>query len=605
VALNLFHMLVSYGMNSASQSLGPVGRAAEYAGNWVAPNLVPDIPTAVDLFHNGLQSSSQLVNDLRMNGAFLPEVPAPNAPWKTERDQTDYTGPAQFSPMNSWKAFVESRVRMPTTGEILELLNRDRITANAADAMLGRSGFSSSQLRTAILDLRKNIPGISDLIHFALKEAWDDNIAGLYEYDREFPAPFQHWAERQGFGWDARTPAQKTAGQSQISWPRLYWRAHWQPISPTQAYQMFHRLRPGRGARYAFGGIAPRPFTAQNLNDVLKINDYPVSFRDQLAAMSTSVLRLVDIRRLYDLGIIDELEVFEQYRDRGYVPRDATSLTQWVVRNKEKTENKARSAFTKKQVCSLYRSGALGRGSAARHLFQMQLVDPFALAIWNTMTLADKELMAANAPHVQAQLDTCDLESEVEIYKAAARAIRKKLHCGRIDGPQADAELANVGVATHRRQQLVNLWIIERDSICREASLAQLLKGLRYGFITAAQANTRLANLGYSQADANLIIADIGRNMALDFARAQEKAAKTVQQRASALKRQLRELATESKRARTELARTASPAKLARYYKLRLIDRGTAFRRLVALEYPPADANLMLDEVDATRAGRS
>src|SRR3990167_2876051 len=121
------------------------------------------------------------------------------------------------------------------------------------------------------------IPGVQDMIHFAVREAFSDEVIKRFQYDEAFPEDILQHTAKIGLSDD---------------WVKRYWYAHWQLPSPNQAFEMVHRLRAGR---------ADKTFTSEDLDILLRTADYPVYFRERLAAISYNPITRVDIRRLYKL----------------------------------------------------------------------------------------------------------------------------------------------------------------------------------------------------------------------------------------------------------------------------------------------------------------
>lgn len=195
------------------------------------------------------------------------------------------------------------------------------------------------------------IPGVGDLITMMVKEAFNDSASALYGLDAEYPAIVESWGAKQGLDPD---------------WIKRYWRAHWQHISPTQAFEMLHR------------GI----IDAEGVADLLKVLDYPVYWRGKLIQLSYNPVTRVDIRRMYQDGMVTIADVEERYRKIGYDPEDARLLADWTAAEYGKTETTA----TATEVISAYTKGFLQRAEAVRMLvssrwpeekinFQLQLAD--------------------------------------------------------------------------------------------------------------------------------------------------------------------------------------------------------------------------------------
>jgi len=176
---------------------------------------------------------------------------------------------------------------------------RGIITWGNHDFLLSQYGFNLSQI-DIIKKLYQVIPSISDLIVMAVRDSWNEEAVKQFGYDEDYPEEVGYWTEKQGL------PAE---------WARRYWRAHWQLPSPQMAYEMLHR------------GVINR----DTMELLLRIADYPKFWRDKLIAISYNPYTRVDIRRMYQTGVLNKEEVFKAYKDIGYDDEHASKLTQFTV----------------------------------------------------------------------------------------------------------------------------------------------------------------------------------------------------------------------------------------------------------------------------------
>lgn len=182
------------------------------------------------------------------------------------------------------------------------------------------------------------IPGVQDLIRFSVREAFSENIIQKYNYGAEFPENMLQYTRKQGIP---------------DEWVKRYWYAHWILPSPQQAYEMLHRLRPGR---------SDITFDKDDLNTLFTIADYAPHFRPYLEAISYNPITRVDIRRMYRIGVIDAEEVKQRYMDIGYTDKDAELLKDFTVRYETGTgvdKDEEYQKLSKSVLEKMYKKGAL------------------------------------------------------------------------------------------------------------------------------------------------------------------------------------------------------------------------------------------------------
>jgi hypothetical protein len=183
--------------------------------------------------------------------------------------------------------------------ECRDLWLRGEISEAEHDRKLRQLGIEERDVEL-LKKLYFYIPSPSDLVRMAVREAWSDDVARRFGYDEEFPAEFAEWAEKQGMSKE---------------WARRYWRAHWVLPSPTMGYEMLHR------------GI----ISMEDLDTLLRTADYPKFWREKLIKLSYNPYTRVDVRRMYQMGILTREQVFRAYKDIGYDDEHAENLTKFTV----------------------------------------------------------------------------------------------------------------------------------------------------------------------------------------------------------------------------------------------------------------------------------
>jgi hypothetical protein len=475
----------------------------------------------------------------------------------------------------------------PAPQETLTLLNRRVIGEQTARAYLRASGFKDPAAQDSMLALRYVYPGPADLVSFALREAWDQQTVARFDYDAEFPPEFQFWMERQGAGSDMRTDWQIQQGLAPVTLAQLYWRVHWQALSPTLAYEMFQRLRPGRVRRFQRGDFQPRAFTLADLQQVLKINDYPRPFRDQLAAIAYNVPRLVDIDRFYDLGTIDRAEVYELHLDRGYSPADAETRTSWLTRSIDTKRFKALTGDLGKLAKDGYKAGVLDRRAAARQLAAWYLIGRPAGDAFQQLPAEAQADKALSLPAVVAALGAIDLQEAMAKAKEGIASVRKRFLAGILGSRQARQLLEQVGIGRDKAVDLVTRWRLAMEGPRQLFATRKIAQLARDGILPLQLADNYLANLGWEQPERSYLLAEMRRNYGMQLARAQEKAAKTQAQRVQAIKKQLQEQKRERKELVRGLAYQASRTQLKTYFVRQLLDERDYTRALARLDLTP------------------
>jgi hypothetical protein len=618
-------------------------RAAAATANAFHPNLLPSPAEIFEAYTRERLTPKQAIGLLKLNGvSFDPE-------WTSE-DKTIQRVMRNLA--DRWFDISKLRNALPSLSDLYALRNRGALSATEFEQHLKWMGYADKSSRDHVEQLRYQVAQPSDLVRFALREVWDDDVAETWGYDEEFRPEFDAWMRRQGFQGDARFDAADIARMERegvidpatardlrgkqgapLSWARAYHRASWDVLSPTMGYEAFHRLRPKRLGRIEEflnsnlkPGTAPvkiEPFTLDTLFSVLKVADYPSRARAWLAGISAAILTRVDIKRMLSMDAITSAEVYEQMLDRGYVPADARLLTDFAVREVRIQKGARVRSDTKAKVIDAYKTGSIDHVAASLRLYRLGLTDPDQLAIFDRLPAAEQwrltqdrqlirvflpvagvttqEITLHSNPLIPGELALVDADWASVLQKKAIAAQRKCLLSGRQNEGQTRNGLILLNVQPARIDQYLRLWRIEFDCGRKEMSTRQIIRLAREGLLTPAQVDARLVNLGWDDDDRRVLMAEVQRNVNLEFAKAQAKAARTVQQQQAALQRAATLARQEQERLAKQLTATGTPTNLHRWYVRGTISGNLYRARLAALGWPIADIDRELIRAEQDR----
>lgn len=418
--------------------------------------------------------------------------------------------------------------------EIRELRNREMINDDVAYYYLHKLGYRDYATREAALSLRREIPPIADLIRFAVRDAFNPQIVSKYGYAEEYPKILDKYIAWQGLGWptgfarpgssDAPgfVPIKIRDGQAELrvanlediiagridnrgqfkqveeeseevkdrcgqegdaTWGEIAWYAHWDIPSPTQGYEMLHKLYPE--SRY---GPSPyvltqdgkidlsKAFTESDLSTLLKTSDYPVYWRKRLEAISYLPLTRVDVRRMFRLGLATEADVYHNYRAQGYDDRNAKFLTEFTLAEERRDVSN--------EVCAMFKIGIISEDEGRRILENNRM---------------SKEL-------IDATFTECKLNLRMEEIKKTIEMIRKSRIEGQITEGEARGLLAQTGIQQWRLEGYINQWELEIKIHARVPTLQSISRWYVDGIISEEELISRLQKLRYSDSDINRIV---------------------------------------------------------------------------------------------------
>lgn len=186
----------------------------------------------------------------------------------------------------------------PGAMQLLDLWNRGAIGEQDVDRGLRQSRLKPEWV-DAVKSLRRHIPTVSDVIRFAVKDVFDPAAVQRFGLDDEFPEDVLPLAAQQG------------VDREQMRWQ---WAAHWRNVAPTQLFRMRHR----------------EVISDQELDLGLKTADYAPWWRDKLKAITYLTPGRIDLRRMYQAGVIDRPRLVRGYLDLGYRQEDAELLARFA-----------------------------------------------------------------------------------------------------------------------------------------------------------------------------------------------------------------------------------------------------------------------------------
>jgi len=213
---------------------------------------------------------------------------------------------------------------------LLTLKWRGEITEVVFNDKMSKIGFVE-ETRKFYEKSRKFLPSVGDLIRFSVRDVYYPEVIAKYGMDKEFPAKFTEEAAMQGM-------SEERAKQ--------FWVSHWVLPALGDVMTMLHRLSPD------YVDAHPNEFTEMGLStegvktdlatvkEIIKRHDVEPYWRERLVAITYEPYTRVDVRRMYELGVLTKDDVYWNYRQLGYNHEKATKLTEWTEKYYSRTDSK-------------------------------------------------------------------------------------------------------------------------------------------------------------------------------------------------------------------------------------------------------------------------
>lgn len=380
---------------------------------------------------------------------------------------------------DSIKLFYKLSIQIMGAGDLITLWRRGEIGETELDQRLAEQAFEPD-LIAELKKITEVIPGVGDLINMSVKEAFNPGVVKKFGYDQEFPEEVAVWSAKQGMSRE---------------WAEKFWYAHWLTPSIGQGFEMLHRLRPG---------IGDNTFVEADMRELLKILDVPVYWRDKLIDISYNPLTRVDVRRMHDLGNLDEQGVKNAYLDSGYNEKNAQLMTEFTLDyNKEPIK-----LLSKEVVLRAFKKGMFTEKEAT---------DILVTAGWTL----DQATFYLN----MALFDMLEKETDLQ-----TDLIHDQYLAGEIDKPQVHRDLNTLNLPNTQTERLLKEWELEKIKKIRLPTEGELEAWYKLDYIDDINYRSGLVDKNYKPETIDLYIRQADQDIAeklqkleLDLMDAKEK----------------------------------------------------------------------------------
>lgn len=424
---------------------------------------------------------------------------------------------------NRFAALVELNRALPAAAEILDMVNRGTIGENVARNYLRRNGYSADA-SSHLLALRRFIPSPADL-----SAMWNRSIVSTDE--------------------GARLAAM--SGVSAEDWKRLI-ELGGEPLAPEALGEAFRRgfIDAERYQR----GIVQGPIRNEWFDVLSKLQFHRMSVIDAADAVNQGHMDAAEGKRIaHETGL--EPRDFETLLETAGAPPGIDFATEALNRGfiteqqfmamffESRIKNKyapllidmAKRLIPAETVRLLFRNGVYSREKTLRtltahgftlddatamlaleetrqddgtkELTRAQIVDMYEQRML-TLDAAIEALtgIGYSAEDAQSMIELADLKRLLRFVNAVVSKVRASYVAGRIDASTASAALDRLGLPTAQRDDLLDLWDIERTTVSKTLTGAQIRQALKKGLIDEADALSRLTAQGYDDVDAGIYL---------------------------------------------------------------------------------------------------
>jgi hypothetical protein len=413
--------------------------------------------------------------------------------------------------------------------ELMTLYKRDQIKRSDINTRLRELGSLHSEDEPELEQLFAQIPGPADIIRFMVRDTENPDVINTFKTDTNFDANFQgllrDWARYQGVSEDNM---------------RREWRAHWSIPSPTQLYEMLHRLRhdPVYSASHDVLGDVRAALIQQ---DILPY------WIDALLAVSYHPLTRTDLNRAFERGWIDGDAYLTGMYNNGYSDDDSRTLLRFV---------------TNEQIIAIKNSD-WGRAYVQGHISIGQAIDQSQLEGFDPSLEA--RISEVLDPISAIELQTKQVQALIHQYKRCwitQDEMYKESDKMRIPASVIDWQLS---------------WASE-DSTCgsRREQASALCSALSEQVITASEYVSRMKKLRYDDTAINTYLTLCQNKIAAAQAREQLRQQKAAQKEAKAEQAAEQKAEKQAIAAANRIARQLATAERSRQARNKVLETATS-----------------------------
>jgi hypothetical protein len=383
-----------------------------------------------------------------------------------------------------WERVVEANRTKLTADQTVALWYRRFINDGDYETRIRELGFTRPNDAQDLLNLAVQIPSISDLVPFMIRDTADEVNVDWSKSDETFEQKWtgqiKLWGDKQAINKD---------------YMKYVWRAHWTLPSPTQLFEFWRRLR-------HTGKFGTPDEVKAKIKQTLVQQDILPNWVDYYLAVANNPLTRTDAKRAYSIGSLDEAGLKSSFLDGGYDDKNAQILTNF-------TKKQVELQFIQSNLIGQYIAGAISKKEAV------------TVALYRGMS---QDLV----PKFEAELD---FKLRIKRRSICVKAYRQRYLIGEIDNQQAKTMLFNEGLDAVQLDDIVAGWACEKANRGKEIPARKLAQWFELGVIDQVEFYRRMINLGYSDDNAAKVIVEARTRLGI-------RQSKDEQQRIAQLRRE-------------------------------------------------------------------
>lgn len=523
-----------------------------------------------------------------------------------------------------WEPVLRSRRDRLTPQESIQYGFRVGWTQEQMTDRLRQLGFIDEKDQAERLAMHFELPTIGDQLHFLQRNVFDEEYIHTYRLDEGFLE--RYWSH---FGTQLMAVGvpQETA--------RLHYAAHWINPAPTEMREFVYRLRPDKPG-------VQNPFTLEDYQRLLVEQDVAPYFRERFRETVYRIPALGYVRDMYRSFILDDAELKSIHQDLGYSETDSERFLRVDRLLRARTRSSQAHGWTPAAIAQGWVSGTLAKDRVYALMldqgFQSWEADALmeraeANLKYGIFVRARSRTISNVTLDIQQGLDvgtwTADAaadaltqlgfgrdfaegwvgvqqsRAQTRLVKQTVTRLRSGYLRGELDDQGARAALQALSLTPEAIDRYLVSWSLSLTPKRKSLSKSEILAETCAGHMTTAEALARLLNLGYSEEDSGLFLADAGQCLVKRRQQAELAEQRKASAAASQIQRLRREASTQAKALGSQARRLEPVAKLQKWARLGLIDASYFLTRLHSYGYSPAEIDKYWDEAASAKGSQA
>ena len=357
------------------------------------------------------------------------------------------------------KAKLWSRPELLDVSTLMEYVRRFPTSEDVVRKEIAEQGFTEDDI-DAMFELKNKVLSMGDIISYASKDAFNDELAIKYGLDEGAQSLLTMLG-----------PQIEAAGGTKDHF-KLAWRAHWAMPHGDTLIQLYHR----------------KIISEVDLRQLLAKQNYSSKVIDLLMQIVHTPLNRRDLKSLYVSGIIHSTnELASEYMKLGYTQQNADKLAAQAEMSKDQAKDIPDhiKEIGKSDVIGAYMDGAITKGDAIIYLVQL----------------------GYEADHVEFLIAHADYVSQHENTKILVMAYKRAYLNGNLNQHDLMIKLNMLNLPSTYIDTLITAWAIERAQKPERPSKAEILSFLSNGLIDEVTARQELEYIGYATKYIDMYIA--------------------------------------------------------------------------------------------------